>query len=60
MTVKAVAVLKGSGPVTGIVYFSQESEQSPTMIEATIQNLTPGNHGFHVHEFGDNTNGTRQ
>lgn len=56
--VKAVAVMRGDTPVTGVVYFEQSSENGPTTIEGTLRNLTPGKHGFHVHEFGDNTNGT--
>lgn len=55
--VKAVAVLRGDSPVTGTVTFTQESENGPTTIEAKISGLTAGKHGFHVHEFGDNTNG---
>ena len=56
--VKAVAVLRGDSPVTGTVTFTQESENGPTTVEATVSGLTEGKHGFHVHEFGDNTNGT--
>lgn len=55
--VKAVAVIRGDSPVTGTITFSQESESAPTSIEATVSGLTPGKHGIHVHEFGDNTNG---
>ena len=45
----------GSG-VTGLVRFTQrEGEQ--LLVQALVKNLTPGLHGFHVHEFGDLTDG---
>ena len=37
--------------------FTQEREGAPTHIHVRLEGLTPGLHGFHVHEFGDNTNG---
>uniref|UniRef100_T1JAI9 Superoxide dismutase [Cu-Zn] n=1 Tax=Strigamia maritima TaxID=126957 RepID=T1JAI9_STRMM len=55
--VKAVCVLKGDSPVTGTVHFSQEGECGPVCITGELAGLTQGLHGFHVHEFGDNTNG---
>ncbi|KAK2871149.1 hypothetical protein QQF64_002293 [Cirrhinus molitorella] len=57
MVKKAVCVLKGTGEVTGTVYFEQETDKSPVKLSGEITGLTPGNHGFHVHAFGDNTNG---
>ncbi|KAG7484465.1 hypothetical protein MATL_G00049640 [Megalops atlanticus] len=57
MVLKAVCVLKGNGEVTGTVYFEQESESAPVKLTGEIKGLTPGDHGFHVHVFGDNTNG---
>eukprot|EP01104_Vermistella_antarctica_P006966 TRINITY_DN17684_c0_g1_i1.p1 TRINITY_DN17684_c0_g1~~TRINITY_DN17684_c0_g1_i1.p1 ORF type:complete len:166 (+),score=34.13 TRINITY_DN17684_c0_g1_i1:42-500(+) len=54
--VNAVCVLKGDS-VKGVVKFSQEAEDKPTKIEATFEGLAPGKHGFHVHQYGDNTNG---
>ncbi|KAI8917689.1 copper/zinc superoxide dismutase [Powellomyces hirtus] len=55
--VKAVSLVRGDSPATGTITFTQESENSPTIIEVDLKSLTPGKHGFHVHEFGDNTNG---
>jgi len=55
MSVKAVAVLKGDSQVTGTVRFQQKG--SAVLVTGTVSGLTPGKHGFHVHEFGDNTNG---
>ncbi|KAJ3087701.1 hypothetical protein HK102_010479 [Quaeritorhiza haematococci] len=55
--VKAVAVLRGDSPVTGTVTFTQDAEDAPTSVHISLKGLTPGKHGFHVHEFGDNTNG---
>ncbi|EIE83236.1 hypothetical protein G6F57_011139 [Rhizopus arrhizus] len=54
--VNAVAVLKGND-VSGVVKFSQASENDPVLVEASFTGLKPGKHGFHIHEFGDNTNG---
>jgi Cu-Zn family superoxide dismutase len=50
---KAVAVLhptKGSA-VEGIVTFTKSGDEMK--IVADITGLTPGKHGFHIHEFGD-------
>uniref|UniRef100_A0AA49QCL1 Superoxide dismutase [Cu-Zn] n=1 Tax=Tor putitora TaxID=210638 RepID=A0AA49QCL1_TORPU len=57
MVKKAVCVLKGTGEVTGTVHFEQENDRSPVKLSGEITGLTPGKHGFHVHAFGDNTNG---
>ncbi|TGZ82722.1 copper/zinc binding superoxide dismutase [Ascodesmis nigricans] len=55
---KAVAVLRGDSGVSGIVRFTQESENAPTTIEYEIKgNDANAKRGFHIHEFGDNTNG---
>ncbi|KAJ3693063.1 hypothetical protein LUZ60_012158 [Juncus effusus] len=53
---KAVAVLKGTSEVEGVVTLVQE-EDGPTTVSVKITGLTPGLHGFHLHEFGDTTNG---
>ncbi|CAG0913939.1 unnamed protein product [Notodromas monacha] len=54
---KAVCVLSGTGDVKGTVYFSQDAEGDSVKVSGELTGLGAGNHGFHVHEFGDNTNG---
>ncbi|KAL2536280.1 Superoxide dismutase [Cu-Zn] 2 [Forsythia ovata] len=55
-TKKAVAVLKGTSNVEGVVILTQEAD-GPTSVNVRVTGLTPGKHGFHLHEFGDTTNG---
>jgi len=55
-TQKAVAVLKGTSNVEGVVTLLQE-DNGPTKVSVKITGLVPGKHGFHLHEFGDTTNG---
>ncbi|KAM3868577.1 superoxide dismutase [Cu-Zn] [Diretmus argenteus] len=57
MVLKAVCVLKGTGDVSGTVFFEQEKDSEPVKVTGEIAGLAPGEHGFHVHAFGDNTNG---
>lgn len=52
---KAAAVLhptRGSN-VTGTVYFSRTP--NGVQVTADVMGLSPGKHGFHIHEFGDCT-----
>ncbi|KAI4322329.1 hypothetical protein L6164_022034 [Bauhinia variegata] len=55
-TKKAVAVLKGNSAVEGVVTLNQ-GEDGPTTVSVRVTGLTPGPHGFHLHEYGDTTNG---
>lgn len=55
-TKKAVAVLKGTSTVEGVVTLTQDGD-GPTTVNVRITGLAPGKHGFHLHEFGDTTNG---
>src|SRR6202040_1579081 len=50
---KAVATLesKSGSKVTGTVTFTKMGDD--VQVVADIQNLTPGKHGFHIHEKGD-------
>ncbi|XP_066115647.1 superoxide dismutase [Cu-Zn] isoform X1 [Saccopteryx bilineata] len=56
MATKAVCVMKGDGPVHGIIHFEEKGSGS-VMVSGSISGLTKGEHGFHVHQFGDNTQG---
>lgn len=56
--VKAVAVLRGNEGVSGVVTLEQTSEAEATTISYEIKGNTPNaERGFHIHEFGDVTNG---
>ena len=54
----AVCMLKeaATSGANGMVKFVQK-EGAKVQIAAEITGLTPGRHGFHVHEFGNLTNG---
>ncbi|RDW70856.1 superoxide dismutase SOD1 [Aspergillus mulundensis] len=56
--VKAVAVLRGDSKVAGTVTFEQADENSQTTVSWNITgNDANAERGFHIHQFGDNTNG---
>lgn len=52
---RALCVLKGD--VNGQVFLYQETPGSLLKMQGFIYNLPKGKHGFHVHEFGDTSNG---
>jgi Cu-Zn family superoxide dismutase len=60
---KAVAVLKGQNGLEGVIHLEQDVSTETNRVvnvhlTGQINGLRPaGPHGFHVHEFGDLTNG---
>lgn len=56
-TIEAVAILSGSSGVHGVIRFSQSLDGGPTTISGEIKGLVQGKHGFHIHEFGDLSDG---
>jgi len=53
---KAVAVLKGD-KVSGTIWFTQAAAGGDVSVKGELKGLAPGLHGFHVHQFGDTTDG---
>ncbi|XP_051169469.1 superoxide dismutase [Cu-Zn] [Leptopilina boulardi] len=53
MAIKAVCVLQGE--VKGTVFFEESGDS--VKVTGEVTGLKKGLHGFHIHEFGDNTNG---
>lgn len=56
---KSVSVLvENDNKITGKIYFS-EIKKSNLKINYEIYGLTDGKHGFHIHEYGDLTDGCK-
>jgi len=45
------------GDVKGIIFLEQDVKGGPTTLTGSITGLKPGKHGFHVHQYGDLSNG---
>ncbi|ABC61178.1 SOD [Choristoneura occidentalis granulovirus] len=52
---KAICLINGD--VKGVVEFVQEKPDMPVRIMGSLSNLSQGFHGFHIHEYGDVSNG---
>ena len=57
-TVVAQCVLEHSDDVKGTILLMQ-APNTATLIKGTITGLEPGKHGFHIHEFGDMSQGCK-
>ena len=57
-TVVAQCILEHSDAVKGSILLMQ-APNTATMIKGTITGLEPGLHGFHIHEFGDMSDGCK-
>ena len=55
-TVKAYCILEQSDTVKGTILFLQKPG-TPTLIRGRIEGLSAGEHGFHIHEYGDMSDG---
>ena len=56
-TIKAIATLEHTeGDVSGSFRFKQKPGE-PTIIKGIVKGLEPGKHGFHIHEYGDLSDG---
>ncbi|XP_039954785.1 extracellular superoxide dismutase [Cu-Zn] isoform X2 [Bactrocera tryoni] len=56
-TMEAIAYLAGTSTVKGNVTFIQNGCSENVHVRVYLEGLTPGKHGFHVHEKGDLTGG---
>jgi len=54
----AVAVIN-SDKISGVVHFHQTGPTSPVRLLGNITGLTPGHHGFHIHQLGDTSQGCK-
>ena len=57
-TTIAQCILEHSDSVKGSILLIQ-APGTPTLIKGTITGLQPGEHGFHIHEFGDMSDGCK-
>lgn len=54
----AVAVVNND-KVSGVIHFSQRSASGAVSVRGRLTGLSPGYHGFHVHQLGDTEHGCK-
>ncbi|ONK66622.1 uncharacterized protein A4U43_C06F10270 [Asparagus officinalis] len=57
---KGVALIAGgdsNSTVRGSLHFIHDTATGYTQVRGKVTGLSPGLHGFHIHSFGDTTNG---
>jgi len=47
------------GDANGVVFLEQSAAGGKTIIRGKISGLKPGKHGFHIHQFGDLSDGCK-
>lgn len=57
LTAVAYVTSPGSTAITGTVRFSQEHPGANTWVQVNVTGLPAGDHGIHVHQFGDLSGG---
>jgi len=54
----AVAVVRNA-QISGVIHFSQNTPSGPVTVTGRVEGLTPGEHGFHIHQLGDTQAGCK-
>lgn len=52
-SLKAIAKIDGPKGVSGVIVFECQPNKAQVRVTGEIRGLAPGQHGFHIHQFGD-------
>uniref|UniRef100_T1IQZ1 superoxide dismutase n=1 Tax=Strigamia maritima TaxID=126957 RepID=T1IQZ1_STRMM len=56
MAINAVCIFMGN-LIGSVIFLQQQNLDGVVHVSGEIRNLSPGEHGFHIHKFGDLRNG---